>query len=277
MQLQINPNTNIYKIRLKNTNPVSLNNNHQKNFTGLYVYGTDVFERSSYPVISDEAREKIETFQVKTHLFDDFSALSAFKKQSEKEKHSDRMAMYYTAGQIPNPARVDKKYMDAVYDVQYEQSGYSEMQEKLKKGEPLSAKEQELYDSITEQMRPSQRDRILWRSVTPYEGFEEEIQSGEYNFRNITSTLNRYNDFFDFWQSSEFGKEGDKFLFAERYIMKIKAKKGTKMLDCNVFSKSLFGKAHYPRIIDEVSLPPCKAEVTNIDNDLNVIEMEIAS
>lgn len=243
----------------------------------------DVFQfgsTKSNPLISfcaDEIKPKISlsdasTFRVKTHPCENTDGRLVLKEKSRRI-HKQRMKLFSTSEPLPESKVVSKKKIDAMRDVQYERGEYFNVKRKMRKGLPLSPAERKFYDRIVSHMDTTNEEKTLWRVVTPYEGFEEEIRSGKYEFKGITSTASRYIDFFDTWDGLEYNPGTKKAV--EGYIMQIIVPKGKKILECNAFSKGFFGKRHYPRALDEVILPECDAEVLGVNNNLNLIKLRL--
>ena len=167
-----------------------------------------------------------------------------------------------------------KEKIKAIRAVQFEESEYNHVQDKLRKNIPLNEKEQDFYYFILDSMEDTESSRVLWRNVAPYDGFVEQIRQGELDFKGLSSTASNYTDFFDFWQCADVGVVGKKLQVQESYMLKINVKKGTPVLDCSAIHKRAFRKPIYPRMYGEVVLPEGKGIVKSIDNDLRIIEVD---
>ncbi len=184
------------------------------------------------------------------------------------KRHKDRMAKYGTKEKLPPAREVTKKEFQAMNDVQYELGEYINLQKKLKENKPLNEKEEKFLVSVLNQMKPAEKNTVLWRAVGIYDGFEEQIKNGIMKLDCLSSTNAKYDDFFDFWKPSSYIKKDNKTVEKEGYILKFNVPKGTKMLDCNATYKNT-----YTRMPSEVILPPSLWQVDSIDNDLKVIEL----
>ncbi len=219
---------------------------------------------------------KNDVFQHTIKKFPDFSCDTKEFTKAEMEdyshlaekRHIDRMKKYDQNQEDIPPREVSEKEFKAINNVQYEEDEYSSIQDKLKKHIPLSSKEEIFLSFIISQMKPAEDNRVLWRAIGIYDGFEEQIKNGILKFDCLTSTNSRYDDFFDFWRPSSFEKRGDTTVIKEGYILKINVPKGTKLLDCNAVYKN-----KGTRMRSEVVLPPSIWHVDSIDKDLNVIEL----
>ena len=177
--------------------------------------------------------------------------------QAEKQKeHERRMKEFGDESELPPIKEVPKAQLNAVTQVQWEKDEYTDCQSKLKKHEPLNKAENNFLQGILSAMEPTDKDIVLYRTIDPYKGFEEQINNGELSFDCLTSTNCRYDDFFSFW--------------AAPILLKINVPKGFHTLDCNVKHKK-----HHCRMRTEVVLPPSNARVDNIDNEHRIIEVTL--
>ena len=182
--------------------------------------------------------------------------LYEYDRAGQAEEHEYRMELFGDESPLPPMKEVSKAQLRAVNQVQWEMDEYSDCQRKLKNHEPLNQAELEFLHGILSAMEPVEEDTVLYRTIEPYEGFEEQVNHGELSFDCLTSTNCRYDDFFGFWSNP--------------ILLKINVPKGFKTLDCNVKHKK-----HGPRMRTEVVLPPSKARVDNIDNEHKIIEVTL--
>ena len=182
-------------------------------------------------------------------------------------QHEKRLKKFFTEDKLV-PKEVDEKTFQLLYDIQYESSEYSGVLKKLRKGEVLTDAEQKFLEDAKKLAKPCSEDTILWRSLTPYDGFEDEINNGVHNLNSLTSTNKFYDEFFSFWSRIGIHSKGEKFYGVKPVYLKIKVPKGTPVLDCNAthMGKNL-------RMNSETVLLPGKCSVDSIDNELDVIEM----
>ena len=139
---------------------------------------------------------------------------------------------------------------------------------KLKNNEELNKAEQKFLNDLKEIAMPCNEDTVLWRVITPYEGFDDEINNGCHVLKSLISTNKTYDDFFDYWTDIKPKKKGDKFIGIKPVYLKIKVPKGTPVIDCKV--KHNLDRS---RMDSETVLLPGKCIVDSIDEDLDVIEM----
>jgi len=219
----------------------------------------------------------ISDFRVKFFKIDAYTQEIAVEyAKINKELHAKRLAKYGSPDfKLPEPKVVSRSEYKAAYDVQNEMGEYYSLQEKMRAGKPLNNAEQSFYDRITGEMKPTKESITLWRSINVYPGFEEEIRSGKLHLHGLTSTCAEYGNFFAFWGHFIPEEQNDGITISPNYILKINVPKGYPILDCNIVRKGILGKKHYTRIRSEVVLPDCEVKVTNIDDELNVIEVEI--
>ncbi|MCQ2738951.1 MAG: hypothetical protein MJ237_01850 [bacterium] len=215
---------------------------------------------------------RIASFSVKTHPCENLDDWREIKQDCRKY-HEKRMALYSSPEATPNPSFVSLEKINAMNDVQCEMGEYIAVQEKMRKGIELNEAERNFYERIVSQMDTTTQERTLWRILKPYEGFEQEIRSGQYKFKGFTSTSSRYTDFFDFWDSC--GYNAATKSIAEGYMLQITVPTGKKLLDCNAVSKNLLGKILNTKMRDEVILPEGVAQIIDIDNALNIIKMRL--
>lgn len=190
----------------------------------------------------------------------------------EKSRHAKRMAIYGTDSNA-EPRVVTKSQIEAIDAIQFEMGEYFSVQEKLRTGQSLNKAEQNFYDKILEAITPTESERTLWRSISVYDGLLEEVQSGVIAAKGFSSTASQYDDFFDFWKSTDTQQVEDGFIITEGYMLKITVPEGTPILDCNAKYTPLLGKTRYTRFPGEVVLPEGKYVVKSIDTDLHVIEV----
>ena len=205
------------------------------------------------------------SFRVKTLPSEDFELYEKI--------HHKRMALFSTSEPMPAPAKVSMEKINMMKHIQEEPEEFVSLQEKMRKGIELNANERNFYERIVSQMDATTQERTLWRSVTPYEGFEEEIKTGKYKFKGLTSTSSRYSDFFEFWDGCDYDGKAKRMICG--YMLQITVPKGKKLLDCNAVAENLMGKTIHTRMNEEVILPECVAQVTGIDNVLNIIKMRL--
>ena len=96
-------------------------------------------------------------------------------------QHKKRMQKYGSNIPLKEPEKATKDKYRAVFWIQEGLEGYNDVQNKLKNKLPLNKKEQQYFNFILNQMKPSKEDRTLWRLVIPYDGFREQIHSGHLN------------------------------------------------------------------------------------------------
>jgi len=225
------------------------------------VLGADTFERSSsLPKLKVAECTGVYYGKEYKELVD----------QCEK-LHEKRLAKYGTNDDLPEPENATKNKYKAVQWIQEELGSYYEISNKLKKGIPLNSKEKSEFNFILSQMEKAEEDRTLWRLVVPYDGFVEQINSGKLDLNLLNSTNAKYDGFMGWWNHpGKIGNADGVSKFCAPVILKINVKKGTKLLDCNI----KHGK-DFVRMRSEVVLPPSKARVDNIDNDLGVVELTV--
>lgn len=212
-------------------------------------------------------------FEVKTQYFKNYQEYIEKVSPIQKVRHQKRMELF--ASKIkPEPRIVSKKQMKAIDMIQWEMGEYCKVQTKLKEGLPLNETEEKFLKFITESMEKTAEPKTLWRFVTPYESFCEQIKTGEIKFNGMSSTASQYTDFFGFWESCNKKIIDGKLAIQEGYMFKINVKPGTPILDCNAIRKPPIGKTHFPRMSDEVILPEGKGLVQKIDEDLKIIEVD---
>ena len=185
-----------------------------------------------------------------------FELKNNITRAEQEQEHERRMEAFGDESPLLPHKEVSKAQLNAVNQVQWEMDEYSDCQRKLKNHEPLNQNELEFLHGILSAMNPVEEDTVLFRNISPYEGFEEQVNNGELSFDCLTSTNCRYDDFFSFW--------------AAPVLLKINVPKGFHTLDCNVKHKK-----HGPRMRTEVVLPPSKAIVNNIDNEHRIIEVTL--
>lgn len=182
-------------------------------------------------------------------------------------QHEKRLQKFATDTEL-TPKEVDKDTFQVLYDIQYESKDYLNVKDKLRQNEKLTASEQSFLDRAKQHAVPCKDDTVLWRCLTPYDGFDEEINNGFHTMSTLSSTNKFYNEFFSIWGKLGIHSKGDKFYGVKPVYLKIKVPKGTPVLDCNAthMGRNL-------RMNSETVLLPGKCTVDNIDDALDVIEM----
>lgn len=191
--------------------------------------------------------------------------------------HKKRLARFKDDTPMPERRYVGRAEYKAMFDIQFEAGEYFDVKAKMRKGEPLNKKEQKFYNRILKSMTKTDKKQILWRMVSPYNGFEEEIKSGKYHLKGLISTSSKYDEFFKFFNCDRFIKDKNGLNVQPSYILKINVPEGTPVLDCNAYTKNIFGQKRYTKMAKEVVLPDSHCIVRNVDNELNVIEMDLIS
>jgi len=215
----------------------------------------DVFKKSL---------EKISSSPIPIANLDEYRSCTS----NALENHKKRLAKYSQNITRTAPRSVTKDEFNAMKLIQYEMDAYTEVQKKLRNGGTLTKAEEQFCKNVLKGMRKTDKDITLWRSILPYAGFDDAVNSGKLNMLGFTSTCRDYNDFFDFWGGPKLISVNKKPHVQQPYFLKINVPKGTSILDCNATYK---GKV--TRMTDEVILLPSQCDVINVDNSLNVIEL----
>lgn len=187
--------------------------------------------------------------------------------QEQDILHQKRLQKFFKKEELI-PEEVDKKTFQLLHDIQFESSEYTGVVHKLRKGEALTLGEKKFLADAKKLAKPCKEDTVLWRCITPYDGFEEEINNGIHNFNTLTSTSKFYDEFFAYWSRIGVHAKGEKFYGVKPVYLKIKVPKGTPVLDCNAKHNG-----EYLRMKAETVLLPGKCSVDSIDEALDVIEM----
>lgn len=212
-------------------------------------------------------------FEYRTYQVKDYKEYLDNVLPIEKARHSKRMEVYGSDVKT-EPKVVTKAQIQAIDDIQFERGEYFNVQKKLRAGEPLSRAEQSFYDDIISAMTPTESERTLWRAISKYDGFLEEVQSGKIEAKGFSSTASKYDDFFDFWKSTKTEQSSSGYEITEGYMLKIHVPEKTPLLDCNAKYTPFLGETRGSRFSGEVILPEGKMIVKSIDTELHVIEVE---
>ena len=146
---------------------------------------------------------------------------------------------------------------------------YFSVQKKLRKGETLTPKEEKFCEEVIKGMRKTEEEKTVWRTVSPYPGFIDAINSGEIDLLGFTSTATEYSDFFDFLESIDIKNVNGKRYGQLPYMLKINLPTGTPILDCNAIYK---GKG--TRMSEETVILPASCKVKDIDIENRIIELD---
>ncbi len=224
------------------------------------------FAKIKQPLTEDAFTRTNRGFKIESVALDN---MEEYRDQLAKigQSHKARMVKYGNTSTI-KPRKVSKEEFEAMNLIQYELDGYTTVQTKLRTNQPLTKKEEEFCEKVLKGTRPTEEDRTVWRMVGPYEGFEEAINSGEYDLTGFISTNSTYDDFFEFWGGPKIKKINGKRYAQKPYMLKINLPKGTPILDCNATCN---GKR--TRMNSEVVLLPGRCKVGKIDNEHDVIEL----
>lgn len=187
------------------------------------------------------------------------------------ERHTTATEKYGLLPKKMPKLEVPYKDYSVVNSVQFETEMYRKLNKKAHAGLKLTPAEEEYYKRIVDSMTEVKEDQFVVRYMQPYEGLEEELQSGALRFRGLTSCTTENNQYFMRWGRNLFAEKevGSQLELTPPYLLKVNLKSGQKVLNCNVTHKG-----EGVLMDTEVVLPEGKGIIRKIDDELHYIEVD---